>query len=136
MSCSRESHDAAVADALVWPTFAYVGVQDVVAGLDPVAEPAFRIELRNCPHCHSTLSRELPRRFEYARIVLTDGTRFILRVYQESERFITGTEVNAEGDEVIPAGATDRTRIVERSAIRKRTVMHMDKTYAMLVVTK
>jgi hypothetical protein len=70
----------------------------------------------------------------YLRITLDDGTRFILRVTGESRFFIRGIEVNVEGDEVVPPGAHQRLRVVDRGRIKKTVEMRMNPTYATLEV--
>jgi len=68
----------------------------------------------------------------YLKITLDDGARFILRVTHESPRFIRGVEVNAEGDEVVPPGADQRIRIIDRGRIAKTIELRMSKKYATL----
>ena len=68
----------------------------------------------------------------YQKITLLDGTRFILRVTSETHGIVRGYEVNAEGDEVVPAGADRRLRIVSRSLIKKTVELRMNPTYATL----
>lgn len=68
----------------------------------------------------------------YLKITLVDGTRFILRVTGESPQIVRGIEVNAEGDEVVPPGAHQRLRIVERALIKKAVPMRMNPKYATL----
>lgn len=72
----------------------------------------------------------------YARIVTHDGKRFIVRITGESDSFITGIEVDAHGDEVVPPGHHNRMRIVARDAIRKLTPMRMNTTYATLEIAR
>lgn len=68
----------------------------------------------------------------YLKITLVDGTRFILRVTGESPLLVRGIEVNDEGDEIIPPGADQRLRIVERALIKKTVELRMNPTYATL----
>jgi hypothetical protein len=68
----------------------------------------------------------------YRKITLDDGTRFILRVTSESRLFVRGIEVNAEGDEVVPPGAHQRLRIIDRGRITKTVEMRMNPKYATL----
>jgi len=70
----------------------------------------------------------------YLKITLDDGARFILRVTGESALFVRGIEVNAEGDEVVPKGAHQRLRIVDRGRIARMIPMRMNPTYATLEV--
>jgi hypothetical protein len=70
----------------------------------------------------------------YLKITLDDGTRFILRVTGESAIFIRGIEVNAEGDEVVPPGAHQRLRLIDRGRIARTVEMRMNPTYATLEV--
>lgn len=74
---------------------------------------------------------------KYARIALTDGARFVLRITSETETTVSGIEVDMEGEEVVPrgdAGYHNRLRIVDRGAIRKLTPLRMNVRYAMLEV--
>ena len=68
----------------------------------------------------------------YLKITLVDGTRFILRVTRESPTLVSGIEVNAEGDEVVPPGHDRRQRFVERALIKKAVELRMNKKYATL----
>lgn len=71
----------------------------------------------------------------YLKITLVDGTRFILRVTAESPRLIRGTEVNADGDEVVPPGPSgyhNRTHFVQRELIKKAVPLRMNNKYATL----
>jgi hypothetical protein len=52
----------------------------------------------------------------YLKITLVDGTRFILRVTSEASKFVHGFEVNAEGDEIVPAGYDRRHRTIAGTA--------------------
>jgi len=70
----------------------------------------------------------------YLKITLDDGARFILRVTKETPIFVRGIEVNAEGDEVVPPGAHQRLRIVDRGRIKKTVEMRMNHKYATLEV--
>lgn len=70
----------------------------------------------------------------YLKITLDDGTRFILRVIRETPAFVRGVEVNAEGDEVVPPGAHQRLRIIDRGRIARSTPMRMNPKYATLEV--
>ena len=70
----------------------------------------------------------------YLKITQTDGTRFILRITRESPNFIHGYEVNAEGDEVVPAGYERRHRTILRDLVKKTVEMRMNPTYATLEV--
>ena len=58
----------------------------------------------------------LKSEIRYLKITLIDGTRFILRVTGEAPLVIRGYEVNAEGDEVVPAGYERRLRVVDATA--------------------
>lgn len=71
----------------------------------------------------------------YARITLTDGTRFFLRVDGEDTRAVRGIEVDREGDEVVPRGPGgfhNRLRIIERGTIARLTWYRMSPRYATL----
>ena len=69
----------------------------------------------------------------YLKITLVDGTRFILRLTSESPLLISGYEVDAEGDEIVPAGYGRRLRVVGRDSIKKAVELRMSKKYATLV---
>lgn len=68
----------------------------------------------------------------YQKITLVDGTRFILRVTSESPLIVRGIEVNDAGDEIVPPGAHQRVRIVERALVKKAVEMRMSPKYATL----
>ena len=69
----------------------------------------------------------------YLKIMLIDGTRFILRVTSESALLVSGYEVDAEGDEVVPVGYGRRLRVVGRDSIKRAVELRMSKKYATLV---
>ncbi len=73
---------------------------------------------------------------KYARITLTDGARFILRIERESEKIIVGYEVNLAGDEIVPPGFDNRLRIIGRECVRKIVPMRMNNHYASLEVDR
>ena len=52
-ACTSESHDAAKTSP-TWATFQLVGRMPVDCEDHP-----YTLELRNCPHCHSTLAVEV-----------------------------------------------------------------------------
>jgi hypothetical protein len=68
----------------------------------------------------------------YAKIIQTNGQRFIIRVDSESERFIRGIEVDKDGEEIQPKGFHNRLRIVEKTSISKMIEMRMNTIYATL----
>lgn len=70
----------------------------------------------------------------YLKVTQTDGTRYILRVTRESPDFLHGFEVNAEGDEVVPAGYDRRHRTIDRGLIKKAVEMRMNPKYTTLEV--
>ena len=77
----------------------------------------------------------------YLKITLVDGRRFILRVTRESPRLISGVEVDAEGDDVVPRGVDvagrpyhERVIHVQRDLVRKIVEMRMSPKYATLEV--
>jgi hypothetical protein len=69
----------------------------------------------------------------YLKITLVDGTRFILRVTSESPFLVSGYEVDAEGDEIVPTGYGRRLRVVGRDSIKRAVDLRMSKKYATLV---
>ena len=77
----------------------------------------------------------------YLKITLTDGTRFILRVTGESPRLISGLEVDADGEEIVPRAVNpegrpyhQRERHLDRGTIKKAVEMRMNNKYATLEV--
>jgi hypothetical protein len=77
----------------------------------------------------------------YLKITQVDGTRYLLRVTRESPSLVSGIEVDAEGDEVVPPGVdaegqryTERKRHVQRDLIKKAVEMRMSPKYARLEV--
>lgn len=71
----------------------------------------------------------------YVRLTLHEGQRFYLRVEREDENFITGMEVDREGEEVVPPGHHNRQRIVQKGAIKRSVEMRMNTTYCTLEKT-
>jgi len=78
----------------------------------------------------------------YLKITDIDDKRYILRVTRETPNFITGIEVDEDGDEVVPRGLHPklkqpyhhRERKVLRDAIKRSVEMQMNPTYATLEV--
>lgn len=78
----------------------------------------------------------------YLKITDIDDKRYILRITRETPNFITGIEVDEDGDEVVPRGLHpklkrpyhNRERKVLRNAIKKSVEMKMNPTYATLEV--
>jgi hypothetical protein len=69
----------------------------------------------------------------YCRIYLKGGPRaFILRVEREDARVLIGIEVNADGDEIVPAGHDERRHIIEKAAIMLRICQVWDRKYGKL----
>jgi hypothetical protein len=75
----------------------------------------------------------------YMRVRFFEATQgrektVILAGVRETATFITGIEVDKEGDEVHGAGFDERRRVIAKSTIRGRVPMRMDNKYATLVV--
>jgi hypothetical protein len=78
----------------------------------------------------------------YVKITDIDDKRYILRVTHETPNFISGIEVDEDGDEVVPRGLHptikrpyhNRERKVLRDAIKKIVEMQMNPRYATLEV--
>lgn len=69
----------------------------------------------------------------YARITLTDGKAFFIQVTSESDRFISGFEVDREGEEIRPGGLYDRRlRVIEKAATKSVSPYRMNNHYATL----
>lgn len=76
-----------------------------------------------------------PLRYERVTILPSCDTprrTVLLRIMSESDRFLTGTEVTASGDEVIANGFDVRRHIIEKIAIKKRVMMKMNLRYGWL----
>lgn len=74
--------------------------------------------------------------YERVRVVPDDGTKpftVILRDVTTSERFMTGIEVDHEGDEVAGRGADERRHLISIDLVTKRTPLVMDRLTARLV---
>jgi hypothetical protein len=77
-------------------------------------------------------------RYERVSFTSETGTRrtVILRVTGDSALFISGIEVDKEGD-AVRHGAVDETRhLIDKTLILRRTPMTMNMTYAQLEVTR
>lgn len=57
-----------------------------------------------------------------------------LRVTSESDLFLSGVELRADGEEVFGRGFDERQRIIDKSTIRARRPGCMDLFYGQLVV--
>lgn len=60
----------------------------------------------------------------------------ILRDVRQTTVFLTGIEVNFEGDEIAPFGVDERRHVIALSAVKRRTPMDFDLKYGMLVPRK
>ena len=73
----------------------------------------------------------------YERVRFVDDDSRTKTVFLDSVRqtgvFVTGIEVDKEGDEVSGKGFDQRRRVIAKKTILKRTPMRMDKKYAQLV---
>jgi hypothetical protein len=66
----------------------------------------------------------------FVAIELRGGKSFYLRVTKETDRFLSGIEVNKESDDVVPRGkATERLRIIEKSEIRIQYAVKLSNHY-------
>jgi hypothetical protein len=70
----------------------------------------------------------------FERVRTADRKTFALRVTAETDRFLYGIEVDDAGDEIVPAGADERLRVVEKTAIVWRKPLRYSKTYGTLEV--
>jgi len=73
------------------------------------------------------MSKQSPIR--YLAITTTDGAKFTIRVNRETAKGVSGIEVDRDGEEVVPTGFHNRTRIVPRDAIKRTVEMRMNVTY-------
>ena len=69
----------------------------------------------------------------YCRIYLPGKRGFILRVEQEGARFLTGIEVDSQGDEIVPAGHDIRRHVIEKRLINRRACQEWHLKYGKLV---
>jgi hypothetical protein len=54
VQCTSQSHEAIKSDPSAWDALTLIGVQDIPAFGD---EPGYRMTLKNCPNCLSTLAK-------------------------------------------------------------------------------
>jgi hypothetical protein len=73
------------------------------------------------------MSKQSPIR--YLAITTTDGAKFTIRVSRETAKGVSGIEVDRDGEEIVPVGFHNRTRIVPRDAIKRAVEMRMNVTY-------
>ena len=72
----------------------------------------------------------------YAQVTFSaDGKtqKTYLRVTKDSDKFLSGYEVNKDGDEIASKGHDRRLRVIDKHAVTKVVPMRMDRTYATLV---
>jgi hypothetical protein len=72
----------------------------------------------------------------YTRITFRDGEKrrtVILRNVDNSDRLVSGIEVDRHGDEIAPRGFDQRLRIIERELVASETALVMDMKYGELV---
>jgi hypothetical protein len=80
----------------------------------------------------------LSEAFRYELITLKDNRRLYLRVSDDSGRFVRGTEVNKEGDDIVPGrdedgrAFTDRMHMLDKDTIASRTRLRMNLVYGEL----
>lgn len=73
----------------------------------------------------------------FVRVRLTGVKRALtLKVTNESERFLSGYELNAEGEDVTGPGFDRRLQIIDKVLISKRTPLVMNKHTAELEVLR
>lgn len=71
----------------------------------------------------------------YERVKFTDGETnrtVYLRVTSESARFLTGVELDKQGEEIEPPGHSQRIRMIAKGAIVWRRQYHMNLHYGEL----
>jgi hypothetical protein len=78
----------------------------------------------------TAMSKQSPIR--YLAITTVEGKKFILRITRETPVLVSGIEVDKYGDEIVPTGFHNRTRIVDRDAIKRAVEMRMNVVYAQL----
>jgi hypothetical protein len=72
----------------------------------------------------------------YERVTFVDGSRkarVYLRVTRDSPRFLSGIEVDKQGEEIEPHGYSQRIRLIDKRAIVSRREYVMDLHYGELV---
>lgn len=75
----------------------------------------------------SHASRQSPIR--YLAITTVDGDKFTIRVTRETAKGVSGIEVDRDGEEIVPVGFHNRTRIITRDAIKRAVEMRMNTMY-------
>ena len=68
----------------------------------------------------------------YLAITTLDGDKFTIRVSRETAKGVTGIEVDRDGEEIVPVGYHNRTRIVPHDAIKKAVEMRMNVVYGQI----
>lgn len=68
----------------------------------------------------------------YARITLAQGDPFFIKIKSETLRFLTGVEVDREGDAVTSPGVDEKLHLIEVSELKKRVDYRMNLMYARL----
>jgi hypothetical protein len=72
----------------------------------------------------------------FAKIKLESGRVILLRnpkrITVQGQPGWTGIEINREGDEIVPRGATERLHMIQESAIVSATRMRMNNKYGEL----
>lgn len=65
----------------------------------------------------------------YLAITTEDGVGFLIRVTGESDRMISGVEIDRTGEEVTGREFDRRVRLVEKAAIAEKVEMRMNVVY-------
>jgi hypothetical protein len=73
------------------------------------------------------MSKQSPIR--YLAVTTHGGDKFTIRVTRETAKGVSGIEVDRDGEEIVPVGFHNRTRIVPRDAIKRAVEMRMNVVY-------
>lgn len=77
----------------------------------------------------------MPTQFLRVWLKGRSGRPITLRLTSETPQFVSGYEVNDDGDEVQPAGFERRLHLIQKSEIRQSQPMGLDNVYAQLIYT-
>lgn len=74
-------------------------------------------------------------RVTYERVQFRDGDiirSVFLRLTSDGARFVSGYEVDRQGEEIVPVGFDRRLRMIAKDTVIRRVAYEMDKTYGEL----
>lgn len=98
--------------------------------------PKWKAEYWSCRMWADKPVSKITESVTYAQVTFSaDGKtqKAYLRVTKDSDKSLSGYEVNKDGDEIAPKGHDRRLRVIDKRAVTKVVPMRMDRTYATLV---